>query len=198
VRRAARSTSHLRASHPPSSKHPKPHDLTHTPPTPEFHQTKDNADRAFAQLRDEDFFFRLSDHQCSIAAYVRHLSGNMRSRWTNFLSSDGEKPDRDRESEFAETPISRESLMQLWEDGWAALFGALASLQPADLERTVYIRNEPHSVIAAIVRQIAHYAWHVGQIALLAKHIKSLRGEPWDYLTIPPGGSAAFNRSKGM
>jgi hypothetical protein len=166
--------------------------------TAEFHKTKAYAERAFAQLREEDLFFRLSDRQCSIAAYVRHLSGNMRSRWVNFLTSDGEKSDRDRESEFAEDPISRESLMELWEAGWAALFGALASLQPGDLERTVYIRNEPHSVITAIVRQIAHYAWHVGQIVLIAKHIKTLRGETWDYLTIPPGGSAAFNRAKGM
>ena len=175
-----------------------PHDETLAAATAEFRKTKSYAERAFAQLRDQDLFFRLSHEQCSIAAYIRHLSGNMRSRWTDFLTTDGEKPDRDRETEFAEQPISRSELMQLWESGWAALFDALTSLQPGDLERTIHIRNEPHTVVLAIVRQIAHYAWHVGQIALLAKHIKTARGEPWNYLTIPPGGSAAFNRTKGL
>jgi hypothetical protein len=174
------------------------HDLTLAAAIDEFRKTRVYAEKAFAQLRDEDFFVRLSDHQCSIAAYVQHLAGNMRSRWTDFLTSDGEKPDRNREGEFAEQVVPHEQIISLWNDGWSALFDALASLQPGDLEKTVYIRNEPHTVIQAIIRQIAHYAWHVGQIVLLAKHIKTTRGEPWNYMTIPPGGSAAFNQSKGI
>src|SRR5689334_7643328 len=129
----------------------------------EFRKTKAYADKAFAQLRDEDFFVRLNDQQSSIAAYVRHLAGNMHSRWTDLLTADGEKPDRDRESEFAETPVPRADLLATWEDGWRTLFTALESLKPGDLERTVLIRNEPHSAIQAIIRQIAHYTWHVGQ-----------------------------------
>jgi hypothetical protein len=174
------------------------HDLNLAAAIDEFRKTRAHAEKAFAQLRDEDFFVRLSDQQCSIAAYVRHLAGNMRSRWTDFLTSDGEKPDRNRESEFAEHVVPREQIMSLWEAGWSTLFNALTSLQPGDLEKTVYIRNEPQSVVQAIIRQVAHYAWHVGQIVLLAKHIRTARGQPWNYLTIPPGQSAAFNRSKGL
>jgi hypothetical protein len=174
------------------------HDLTLAAIVDEFRKTRAYAEKAFAQLRDDDFFFRLSDRQCSIAAYVRHLAGNMRSRWTDFLTSDGEKPDRNRESEFEERVVPREQIMSLWEEGWTAVFGALAALQPGDLEKTIYIRNEPHSVVQAIVRQIAHYGWHIGQIVLIAKHVRSVRGEPWNYMTISPGGSAAFNQSKGV
>jgi hypothetical protein len=174
------------------------HALTLAAAIDEFRKTKAYAERAFAQLRDDDFFVRLNDRQSSIAAYVRHLAGNMRSRWTDFLTTDGEKHDRDRESEFAEAPVPRADLLATWEAGWRALFAALESLQPGDLERTVTIRNEPHSVIQAIIRQIAHYTWHVGQIVLLAKHIKTTRNEPWNYMTIAPGGSQAFNRAKGL
>jgi hypothetical protein len=174
------------------------HDLTLAAAVDEFRKTKAYAEKAFAQLRDEDFFVRLNDQQSSIAAYIRHLAGNMRSRWTDFLATDGEKPDRNRESEFAETPVQREQLIQTWEQGWATVFAALNSLQPGDLERTVTIRSEPHTVIQAIIRQIAHYTWHVGQIVLLAKHIKTTRHEPWNYMTIAPGGSQAFNRTKGL
>jgi hypothetical protein len=174
------------------------HALTLAACADEFRRTKRYAERAFAQLRDEDFFFRLSDRQSSIWAYVKHMAGNMRSRWTDFLSSDGEKPDRDREAEFAEDVVSREQILATWEGGWAVVFDALASLKLGDLERTCTIRNEPHSVIQAIIRQVAHYTWHVGQIVLLAKHVKMARGEAWDYMTIPPGGSAAFNAAKGL
>ena len=174
------------------------HDLTLAAVIDEFRKTRAYAEKALAQLSDEDFFFRLGDQQCSIAAYVRHLAGNMRSRWTDFLTSDGEKPDRNREGEFAEQVVPRDQLMSIWNGGWSVVFDALASLQLGDLEKTVYIRNEPHSVIQAIIRQIAHYAWHVGQIVLLAKHIRTARGEPWSYMTIPPGQSAAFNGSKGV
>jgi hypothetical protein len=125
---------------------------------------------------------------------VKHLAGNMRSRWTDFLASDGEKPDRDRESEFIEDVVPRERIMQTWESGWAAVFAALEPLSDDDLSRTVYIRREPLSVVEAIVRQVEHYGYHVGQIVLIAKH---LRGDTWKYLTIPPGGSQAFNRAKG-
>jgi hypothetical protein len=174
------------------------HDLTLAAAVEEFRKTKAYAEKAFAQLRDEDFFVRLNDQQSSIAAYIRHVAGNMRSRWTDFLTTDGEKPDRDRENEFAETAVPRADLLATWEAGWHTLFAALESLQPGDLERTVLIRKEPHSVIQAIIRQIAHYTWHVGQIVLLAKHIKTNRHEPWNYMTIPPGGSQAFNRAKGL
>jgi hypothetical protein len=164
----------------------------------ELRKAKRYGDGAFAQLRDEDFRFRLNPQQCPIAAYVQHLAGNMKSRFTDFLTTDGEKRTRDREGEFAERRLARAELMTLWEEGWATVFAALDGLREGDLERMVLIRNEPHSVILAITRQVAHYSYHVGQIVLLAKHIKVNRGEQWSYLTIPPGGSAAFNRSKGL
>ena len=174
------------------------HDQTLAACVGEFLKNKAYAEKAFAQLRDEDFFVRLHAEQCSIAAYVRHLHGNMLSRWTDFLSTDGEKPSRDRDDEFVERVVPRAELMQLWEAGWAAVFAAMNALKPGDLERTVVIRGEPHTVMQAVLRQVAHYAWHAGQIVLLAKHIKSARGEPWDYMTIAPGDSRAYNRAKGL
>jgi hypothetical protein len=156
--------------------------------------TKRMGDRAFAQLADEDFFFRLSPRQNSIRVIVKHLAGNMHSRWTDFLTADGEKPDRDRESEFVEDLVPHEQILREWESGWASVFEALEPLTDEDVGRTVRIRGEPLSVARAIVRQIEHYGYHVGQIALLAKHV---RGERWKYLTIPPGDSGAFNRAKG-
>ena len=161
----------------------------------EFRKTKGMAEGAFAQLADEDFFFRLSARQNSIAVIVKHMAGNMVSRWTDFLTSDGEKPDRDRESEFIEEVVPRATVMQTWERGWACVFAALEPLTDADLSRAVTIRGEPHTVVQAAVRQVAHYSYHIGQILLIAKH---LRGERWTYLTIPPGGSEAFNRQKGL
>jgi uncharacterized damage-inducible protein DinB len=161
----------------------------------QFRRTKRIAERAFAQLADEDFFFRLSPRQNSIHVIVKHMSGNMRSRWTDFLNSDGEKPGRDRESEFVEDVVPREQVMRAWEAGWAAVFAALDTLSDEDLGRTVHIRREPMSAAEAIVRQVDHYGYHVGQILLIAKHV---RGENWNYLTVPPGGSAAFNRAKGV
>lgn len=164
----------------------------------EFRLAKRQAERAMGQVADEDLHFRLHGQQCSIAVYIRHLAGNMRSRWTDFLTTDGEKPDRDRDAEFAEGPATREELMALWEQGWAVLFESLGSLSEGDLGKTVMIRKEPHTVIRAIVRQVGHYSWHVGQIALLAKCVKVGRGEGWEYLTIAPGKSGEFNRGKGM
>ena len=160
----------------------------------QFRRTKRLAERAFDQLEEEDFFFRLNPQQNSIHVIVKHLAGNMRSRWTDFLTTDGEKPDRDRESEFVEDVVSRDRVMRTWEAGWSAVFATLRPLGDPDLARTVHVRGEPLSVADAIVRQIEHYGYHVGQIVLIAKHV---RGEKWNYLTIPPGGSAAFNRSKG-
>jgi Protein of unknown function (DUF1572) len=174
------------------------HDLTVSAARDEFAKHKRYAEAAFAQLRDDDFFVKLNPHQNSIYVYVKHLAGNMHSRFTDFLTTDGEKPTRDREGEFTEEVVPREQIMAMWDKGWAAVFAALDSLKEGDLEKTVFVRREPHSVILAIIRQLAHYAYHVGQIVLLAKHIKTSRGEPWNYMTIPPGGSKAFNKAKGM
>ena len=160
----------------------------------QLRRTKRMAERAFEQLEDEQFFFKLNPRQNSIHVIVKHLAGNMRSRWTDFLTTDGEKPDRDRESEFIEDMVPREQILRTWQAGWATVFAALQPLTDEDLSRTVRIRGDPLSAADALVRQVEHYGYHVGQIVLIAKH---LRGEKWKYLTIPPGGSAAFNRAKG-
>src|SRR4051795_2249550 len=133
----------------------------------EFRKTKRMGERAFEQLEDEDFFFKLNPQQNSVYAIVKHLSGNMLSRWTDFLTSDGEKPWRDRELEFADEVVPRGRVMELWETGWTAVFAAVEPLGEADLAKTVYIRREPHTVVQAAVRQVAHYAYHVGQILLI-------------------------------
>ena len=149
------------------------------------------AEGAFVQLRDEDFFLQLDDEANSIAILIKHLAGNMRSRFLNFLASDGEKPDRNRDQEFILDPQpSRPELMRWWEAGWKYVFEAITPLQPEDLARVVTIRGEPHTVLQAIHRQVAHYAYHVGQIALLAKHI---RGADWKSLSVPRGKSAEYN-----
>ncbi|MGH9652852.1 MAG: DUF1572 family protein, partial [Bryobacteraceae bacterium] len=133
-------------------------------------QYKQLAERAIGQVRDEQLFATLDGEMNSIAVIMKHMAGNMRSRWTDFLTSDGEKPDRNRDSEFADPPKTRAALMGVWEDGWNRVFGALEPLKDSDLSRTVTIRGEPHSVMQAINRQIAHYASHCGQIIFLAKH----------------------------
>ena len=156
-----------------------------------FRQYKALAERAMQQVRDEELFSTLDDEANSIAIIVKHMAGNMRSRWTDFLTSDGEKPDRNRDSEFADPAGTRAALMEQWEAGWAALFGALEPLMDADLGRTVQIRGEAHSVMQAVNRQIAHYAQHVGQIILLAKHYAGAR---WQTLSVPKNRSAEFNR----
>jgi Protein of unknown function (DUF1572) len=156
-----------------------------------FRYYKKLAERAMAQCPDEGLFTILSAESNSIAIVVKHMSGNMRSRWTDFLTSDGEKPDRNRDSEFEAPPTTRAELMELWEGGWKLLFGALEPLSDADLTRTITIRTEPHSVTQAINRQIAHYSYHVGQIVYLARHFA---GEKWQSLTIPKKKSADFNR----
>ena len=145
---------------------------------------------AMAQLRDEDFFVTLDPESNSVAILGKHLAGNMRSRFTDFLSSDGEKPDRFRDREFEVTSsTTRADVMKWWEEGWASVFTAIETLKPEDVLRTVTIRGEPHTVLQAINRQIAHYAAHVGQIVFLAKH---LRSSEWKTLTIPRGKSEEF------
>jgi hypothetical protein len=156
-----------------------------------FRQYKQLGERAMAQVADEQLFAALDEESNSIAIIVKHMTGNMRSRWTDFLTSDGEKPTRNRDSEFVDPPATRAALMHEWEDGWAFLFGALEPLSDADLGRTVTIRGEAHSVMQAINRQLAHYPQHVGQIILLAKHYA---GERWQTLSVARNKSAEFNR----
>ena len=145
---------------------------------------------AMAQLRDADFFVTLDPESNSVAILVKHLAGNMRSRFTDFLITDGEKADRFRDREFEGTgATTRADVMQWWEEGWACVLGAIEALKPEDVMRTVTIRNEPHTVLQAINRQIAHYAAHIGQIVFLAKH---LRSSEWKTLTIPRGKSEEF------
>jgi Protein of unknown function (DUF1572) len=156
-----------------------------------FRQSKKLAERAMEQVTDEQLFTPLDPETNSIAVIVKHLSGNMRSRWTDFLTSDGEKPDRNRDGEFLDPSPNRQALLETWEDGWKRLFEALESLSEADLVRTVTIRGEPHSVMQAINRQIAHYGLHVGQIVLLARHFA---GPRWKSLSVPRNQSVEFNR----
>jgi hypothetical protein len=156
-----------------------------------FRYYKKLADRAMEQVNDEQLTVVLDREMNSIAIIVKHMAGNMRSRWTDFLTTDGEKPDRNRDSEFITPPVSRDSLKKIWGEGWDTLFASLASLSDADLGRTVLIRGEAHSVMQAINRQIAHYAYHCGQIVLLAKHFQAGK---WKSLTVPRGQSAQFNK----
>jgi hypothetical protein len=156
-----------------------------------FQYYKNLAERAMDQVTDEQLYATLDGEANSIAIVVKHIAGNMRSRWTDFLTTDGEKPDRDRDGEFVNAPPTREALLQLWEDGWSRVFRALEPLSDSDLGRTVTIRGEAHSVMQAINRQMAHYANHVGQIVLLAKHFAQDR---WQSLTVPRNRSTEFNR----
>ncbi len=156
-----------------------------------FRSYKGLAERALAQVSDEEFFARIDDESNSLALMVKHIAGNQRSRWTEFLTTDGEKADRNRDSEFELIGDTRESLMEFWESGWTTLFDALDALTPDDLEKTVAIRGESHTVVEAINRQLTHYAYHVGQIVFLAKH---LRASDWKTLSVPRNRSAEFNQ----
>ena len=156
-----------------------------------FRYYKKLAEGAMEQVSDEQLFATLDEEMNSIAIIAKHMAGNMRSRWTDFLTSDGEKPDRKRDSEFVKPPETRAELMKMWNGGWERLFGALEPLTDADLGRKVEIRGEPHSVMQAINRQIAHYSYHVGQIIFLAKHFKS---SGWKSLTVPRNKSGEFNQ----
>jgi len=156
-----------------------------------FRYYKTMAERAMAQVSDDQLEAVLDSEMNSIAVIVKHMVGNMRSRWTDFLSSDGEKPNRNRDSEFEDPPATRQDLLALWEEGWSCVFGALETLSDEDLSRSVMIRGEAHSVMQAINRQIAHYASHCGQIVLLAKHFSY---DHWQSLTVPRKQSAEFNK----
>lgn len=156
-----------------------------------FRYYKKLAESAMEQLSDEQLFTALDEEMNSVAIIAKHMAGNMRSRWTDFLTSDGEKPDRNRDTEFVAPPSTRAELLRIWNDGWDRVFHALEPLSDSDLEREVFIRNEPHSVMQAINRQIAHYSYHCGQIVFLAKHLK---GSDWKNLSVPRNRSAEFNR----
>ncbi len=157
-----------------------------------FHLWKSLAEKAMAQMKDEDFHVAIDPESNSVAVIVKHMVGNMRSRWRDFLTTDGEKADRHRDTEFEMTEkLTRAQIMEMWERGWKYVWDALEPLNDADLTRTVYIRSEPHSVMQAINRQVAHYANHIGQIIFLAKH---LRSSEWKAVTIPRGKSEEFLR----
>lgn len=158
-----------------------------------FHYYKKLGERAIAQCPEESLFGTLDSESNSIAIIVKHMAGNMRSRWTDFLTSDGEKPDRNRDSEFEAPPRTRDELMAMWERGWKHVLDALAPLSESDLSRTVTIRSEPHSVMQAINRQMAHYSYHTGQIVYLAKHFTTAKTGAWNSLTVPRNKSAQFN-----
>lgn len=150
------------------------------------------AEAGLAQLKDDDFFVTLDPESNSVAILIKHVSGNMRSRFTDFLTTDGEKPDRHRDTEFEITSkTTREELMHWWEQGWACVFAAVDALAPDDLMRTIYIRQEPHTVVQALNRALTHYAFHLGQVIFLAKHLRSTE---WKTLTVPRGKSEEFNR----
>jgi hypothetical protein len=156
-----------------------------------FRYYKRLAERAMEQVADDQLFAMIDSESNSIALIVKHMAGNMKSRWTDFLTSDGEKPGRDRDAEFSMPPESRAELLAMWEDGWQCLLRTLDSLSDADLGRTITIRGEAHSVMQAINRQVAHYSYHCGQIVFLAKHHCAGR---WQVLSVPLGKSAEFNR----
>lgn len=149
----------------------------------QLRKLKAQAEKAIAQIDDDQFFTLIDPEANSIALIMKHVAGNMRSRWTDFLTSDGEKPDRDRDSEF-ETLAgdTREAILARWEDGWSRVIGAMSSLAPGDLQKAVTIRGEAHTVLQAVNRQFSHYSAHVGQIVLLAKHFA---GPRWQTLSMP-------------
>lgn len=158
-----------------------------------FAYYKQLGDRTFAQVDDEALFWQYNEDSNSIATIVKHLWGNMLSRWTDFLNSDGEKEWRERDNEFENDIKDRKEMLQKWEEGWDCLFEALKPLTERDLQRTVLIRNEPHNIIEAINRQLTHYAYHIGQIVMLGKMVQNGN---WKSLTIPKGQSKAFNAQK--
>ena len=156
-----------------------------------FRLYKKLGEGAMAQVPEECLFVALDGEMNSISQIVKHMAGNMRSRWTDFLTTDGEKPDRNRDREFVDAPVTRASMLECWESGWKIVFDALEPLTDADLGRTVTIRGEAHSVMQAISRQVAHYSYHTGQIVFLAKH---LAGAEWKAITVPRGKSEEFNK----
>ena len=156
-----------------------------------FSGYKTMAEKVFSQLEEKDFHFQPNEESNSIAVIMQHISGNMVSRWTNFLQEDGEKDWRNRDEEFGIHPTRLRDLMEKWEKGWKCMMDTLGSLQEEDLLRTVYIRSEPHSVLDAINRQLTHNAYHIGQIVYLGKMIRNTQ---WKSLSIPRGQSGRFNK----
>jgi hypothetical protein len=156
-----------------------------------FRSNKGWADKAVAQLSDDKLHIALDPSTNSIAVIMKHVAGNLLSRWTDFLTTDGEKPWRDRDDEFVDTFTAREELLSYWESGWQRLFDSLSELTPGDLGKSVTIRGEPHAVPLAIQRSLAHCAYHVGQIILIAR---ILAGDQWTTITIPRGASQSFNQ----
>lgn len=159
----------------------------------EFKRYKTLADKTFVQLAEKDLYWKYSENDNNIALIVKHMVGNMLSRWTNFLTEDGEKPWRNREEEFENPYETKKEMLTAWNEGWDCLFKALDSLNKDNFDTHIKIRNENHTIIEAINRQLAHYANHIGQIVFLGKMIK---GSKWVSLSIPKGGSKAFNKEK--
>ncbi len=159
----------------------------------QFEYYKLLGDKTFRQLSEEDLFWQYNEESNSIAIIVKHLWGNMLSRWTDFLTTDGEKEWRDREAEFENDIASFDELKEKWEEGWNCLFQAINSLDKDNFGTTIYIRNLGHTVVEAINRQLAHYAYHIGQLVFVGRMIK---GEKWESLSIPKGKSAEFNKEK--
>lgn len=159
----------------------------------EFEYYKQLGEKALGQIPDDKLNWQFNSETNSVATIIKHLWGNMLSRWIDFLTTDGEKEWRQRDAEFENDINSREEVMKKWNEGWTAVFDAIKLLTPADLEKTVYIRKQGHTVVEAINRQIAHYAYHVGQIVQIGKMVQ---GEQWKSLTIPKGQSNAFNSEK--
>lgn len=159
----------------------------------QFQYYKSLGDKAMAQIEDQDLNWLPNDETNSIAVIVKHLHGNMLSRWTDFLTTDGEKPTRQRDAEFDNDVTGREAILKTWEEGWECLFDALESITDDDLNTIIYIRNEGHTVLEAINRQLAHYPYHVGQIVFVAK---MLRNHSWESLSIPRNRSNEYNADK--
>jgi hypothetical protein len=157
-----------------------------------FRAYKKLAEKALGQLHDEEFFKTLDDEGNSVAVIMKHIAGNSLSRWTDFLTSDGEKANRNRDSEFVIESQDKKQIVDYWEKGWQCLFSTLESLKPEDFDRKVTIRSQEHTIVQAINRQLTHYAYHIGQIVFLAKHFRST---DWQSLSIPKNKSAVFNTS---
>ena len=163
----------------------------HTDAIQSFRNYKTMAERAMEQVSNEEFFRHIDPEANSIAVIVKHIAGNLNSRWRDFLATDGEKPERNRDAEFEIVDDTRESLMEFWEAGWQTLFDNIGPLTKQDFEKTITVRGEIHTIVEAINRQLAHYPYHIGQIVLLAKHFRS---EDWKTLSVPKNKSAEFNQ----
>lgn len=159
----------------------------------QFIYYKTVGDKTFEQLTFDEMNFQYNEDSNSVSVIVKHMVGNMLSRWTNFLTEDGEKPWREREQEFEASYATKEELFTAWESGWNCLFDAITPLKEDDLERIIFIRNEEHTVAMAIFRQLAHYPYHIGQIAYIGKMLK---GKEWQSLSIPKGGTSKYNAEK--